>query len=186
MLFPCLLLFSRCVFGFCCFSAVTHPTLKPWVPNSSDVLHVSHFVFLALLDLPSLRTFPSRMSRARMFKWVVGWPSGYASTERKTEREWERWGNRWLGLLISRLAGATYPHSRSVLEISHSIVKNNRLNDATVWGSTCIVTCLTSRAWPCLSPESASKINRCYLRSVHPLATNPSSTLAPPGAGKRA
>lgn len=71
--------------------------------------------------------------------------------------------------MISRLAGATYPHSRSVLEISHSIVKNNRLNDATVWGSTCIVTCLTSLAWPCLSPESASKINRCYLRSVHPL-----------------
>lgn len=58
---------------------------------SSDVSHVSHFVcvsytymyifyfrifvvgcFFFFVDFPSLCTFPSRMSRARMFKWVAG------------------------------------------------------------------------------------------------------------------
>lgn len=80
-----------------------------------------------------------------MFKWVVGWPSGYASSsERKRERAGE---TRGIGLLGFWLAGwlGRLIHSRSVLEISHSIVKNNRLNDTTVWATTCIVTCLTSR-----------------------------------------
>lgn len=114
MVFPCLLLFSCCVFGFCCFSAVTHLTLKPWVPTQvtfctfrilfSWLCSISHLFARFQVECHERACSSGSLAGQVAMQVVV--------KESERERESGRDGRNWsLGLLISRLAGATYPLS---------------------------------------------------------------------------
>lgn len=129
-LLSCLLLFSCCVFGFCCFSAVTH--LRRLSLGAATRVTFCTFRILfscALLDFSHL------FARFQVECHERACSSGSLAGQVAVADE-RGSGGRARGLLGFWLACCGLGrliHSGLLLEISHSIVKNNRLNDATVW-----------------------------------------------------